>query len=365
MTVAENLRLAVAPEHLRRRDQNPATAMRSLLDDVHFLGHLEDRVSSLSVARRHLLELAKALAVSPRLLILDEPTAPLSQDSVELLFNSVRRLAATGTAVVYITHRLAEVREIADRVTVLRDGRLRGTSAVADISDEDLLALIIGRTLEATFPTKPTVAQDEEPLLRVEALSGHGFENLSFSARKGEIVGIAGVVGNGQTALLRALAGRASTSGSVNVAGEEFSRRARLKNAAYMPADRLTEGLMKDLNVRENSAMSALDALTVGPFVSPGARSSPSSDSCPSWLSGHRRSRRRSPLSPAETSRRSSWRGRCLPSRRSWSPTSRPRVLMSARARRSTGSFERSRPEECRSWWPRATRSSWKDCATG
>jgi ribose transport system ATP-binding protein len=269
MTVAENLRLAVAPEHLRRRDQNPATAMRSLLDDVHFLGHLEDRVSSLSVARRHLLELAKALAVSPRLLILDEPTAPLSQDSVELLFNSVRRLAATGTAVVYITHRLAEVREIADRVTVLRDGRLRGTSAVPDISDEDLLALIIGRTLEATFPTKPTVAQDEEPLLRVEALSGHGFENLSFSARKGEIVGIAGVVGNGQTALLRALAGRASTSGSVNVAGEEFSRRARLKNAAYMPADRLTEGLMKDLNVRENSAMSALDALTVGPFVSP------------------------------------------------------------------------------------------------
>ena len=76
MTVAENFRVAVAPDHLRRRDPNPATAMRSLLDDVHFLGHLEDRVSSLSVARRHLLELAKALAVSPRLLILDEPTAP-------------------------------------------------------------------------------------------------------------------------------------------------------------------------------------------------------------------------------------------------------------------------------------------------
>ena len=96
--------------------------MRSLLDDVNFLGHLEDRVSSLSVARRHLLELAKAFAVSPRLLILDEPTAPLSQDSVELLFTAVRKLAAGGTAVVYITHRLGEVREIADRVTVLRDG---------------------------------------------------------------------------------------------------------------------------------------------------------------------------------------------------------------------------------------------------
>ena len=146
--------------------------MRSLLDDVHFLGHLEDRVSSLSVARRHLLELAKAFAVSPRLLILDEPTAPLSQDSVELLFTAVRKLAADGTAVVYITHRLGEVREIADRVTVLRDGTLRGTAAVEDISDADLLAMIIGRTLEATFPPKHTSLDDEAPLLRVEGLSG-------------------------------------------------------------------------------------------------------------------------------------------------------------------------------------------------
>jgi ribose transport system ATP-binding protein len=268
MTVAENFRLAVAPEYLQRRDPSPATAMRSFLDDVHFLGHLEDRVSSLSVARRHLLELGKALAVSPRLLILDEPTAPLSQEYVELLFNSVRHLAAAGTAVVYITHRLAEVREIADRVTVLRDGRLRGTSLVGDISDEDLLALIVGRTLEATFPAKPAVPHDDEPTLRVDALSGNGFENISFDARKGEIIGIAGVVGNGQTALLRALAGRASASGSVNVSGRSLSRRARLKNAAYMPADRLTEGLMKDLNVRENSAMNALDALTIGPIMS-------------------------------------------------------------------------------------------------
>ena len=130
MTVAENIRVAVGVEHLRRRDPDATKAMRSLLDDVHFQGHLEDRVSSLSVAGRHLLELAKAYAVSPRLLILDEPTAPFSQDSVELLFTAVRRLAGDGTAVVYITHRLGEVREIAGRVTVLRDGAVRGTSAV-------------------------------------------------------------------------------------------------------------------------------------------------------------------------------------------------------------------------------------------
>jgi ribose transport system ATP-binding protein len=268
MTVAENILVSVGVGHLRRRNRDVTKAMRSLLDDVHFLGHLEDRVSSLGVARRHLLEIAKAFAASPRLLILDEPTAPLSQDSVELLFGFVRRLAAEGTAVVYITHRLAEVREIADRVTVLRDGTLRGTSAVKAISDADLLAMIIGRTLEASFPPKHSPNGDTALLLRVDELSGRGFENISLTAGEGEIVGIAGVVGNGQPALLRALAGLDPATGSVRVNGEELSRRRLLASAAYMPADRLTEGLMVELNVRENSAITALDRLTVGPVVS-------------------------------------------------------------------------------------------------
>jgi ribose transport system ATP-binding protein len=268
LTVAENIRVAVPPEHLQRRNPQSAKAMRSLLADVHFSGHLEDRVSSLSVAQRHLLELAKAFAVDPRLLILDEPTAPLSQDLVELLFNAVRAAANAGTAVVYITHRLAEVREIADRVTVLRDGKVRGTSPVPEVSDDELLALIVGRTLDATFPPKHVSQNDERPVLRVEGLSGRGFDDVSFSARKGEIVGIAGIVGNGQRALLRALAGLDKSTGSVSVGDKNLSRRAREENMAYMPADRLTEGLMVDLNVRENAALTALDRLTIGPFVS-------------------------------------------------------------------------------------------------
>jgi ribose transport system ATP-binding protein len=268
LTVAENIMVAVGLEHLQRRASDLTKAMRAVLDDVNFFGHLEDRVSSLSVARRHLLEIAKALAVSPRLLILDEPTAPLSQDSVELLFNVVRKFAAGGTAVVYITHRLGEVREIADRVTVLRDGTLRGTSAVREISDAELLALIVGRRLEASFPPKHVSVDGDEPLLRVDGLSGSGFQDISLTAGKGEIVGIGGVVGNGQAAFLRALAGRHSSTGSVVVDGQQLSRRRLFESAAYMPADRLTEGLMLDLNVRENAALSALGALRVGPFVS-------------------------------------------------------------------------------------------------
>ena len=269
MTVAENVRVAVAEEHLRRRDRDRTRAIRSLLADVHFAGDVEDRVSSLSVPQRHLLELAKAFAVSPRLLILDEPTAPFSQDSVELLFNAVRRRAAEGTAVVYITHRLAEVREIADRVTVLRDGKVRGTAAIGQISDAALLAMIIGRTLEATFPPKNVSQNNAAPLLEVDGLSGRGFADISFSAGKGDIVGIAGVVGNGQRSLLRALAGLDRTSsGSVTVGGKELSHRALLDSAAYVPGDRLAEGLMADLNVRENAAVTALDLFKAGPVVS-------------------------------------------------------------------------------------------------
>jgi ribose transport system ATP-binding protein len=243
--------------------------MRAMLDAVHFFGHLEDRVASLSVARRHLLELAKAFAVAPRLLILDEPTAPLSQDSVDLLFGIVRDLAARGTAVVYITHRLGEVREIADRVTVLRDGSVRGTSPVEEISDERLLALIVGRTLAAAFPPKVEPAETA-PILEVRGLSNDGFRDVSFEARRGEVVGIGGVVGNGQQAVLRALAGLDAAEGQVTIGGKSLSRRDLHRAAAYMPADRLSEGLMTELNVRENTALGALGQLRVGPVVSRG-----------------------------------------------------------------------------------------------
>ena len=160
MTVEENIRVAIPPSVLRAGGDERAT-MRSMLAGVGSTVHLADRVEELSVAQKHLLEIAKALVISPRLLILDEPTAPLGKDSVELLFRLVRAAAARGSAVVYITHRLAEVRELADRVTVLRDGKLRGTAQVDSITDDELLALIVGRQLDSTFPPKHTVSADE------------------------------------------------------------------------------------------------------------------------------------------------------------------------------------------------------------
>jgi ribose transport system ATP-binding protein len=267
MTVAENLRVAI-PRQILTSNGDERSAMREVLADVGFTAHLEDRVNGLTVAQKHLLELAKALALRPRLLILDEPTAPLGQDAVTLLFERVRSAARAGTAIVYITHRLAEVRQLADRVTVLRDGRKRGTVTVDEVTDDELLAMIVGRQLEYTFPPKHVPAADDTLLLEVSGLSGPGFSDVSLAGNRGEIIGVAGVVGNGQAELLRALSGLARHTGDVRIGDRAYSTKQLHDSSAYMPADRHHEGLMMTMSVRENAAVAALDRLRVGRFVS-------------------------------------------------------------------------------------------------
>ena len=267
MTVAENVRVAL-PQVVSPAGRESRTEIRQILDEVGFKPHLEDRVDSLSVVDKHLLELAKALAVKPAVLILDEPTAPLDQESVEMLFAHVRRVAEGGSAVIYITHRLAEVRVVADRVTILRDGEVRGVSSVEAISDDELLRLIIGRRLESAFPPKLDGAATSGSVLEINDLEGGAFTGISLSAGPGEIVGVAGIVGNGQSELLRALAGLERFNGTVTIAGTQYSAADLRAKSAYMPPDRHTEALMMSLTVRENAAVSALRRFTRGPFVS-------------------------------------------------------------------------------------------------
>jgi ribose transport system ATP-binding protein len=267
MTVLENLRVALPPE-VFRSGESAETIATAMLKDVNLSVHLDDRVDDLTVAQKHLLEIAKALALKPSVLVLDEPTAPLGQASVDLLFARVRAVVASGTAVVYITHRMAEVRELADRVTVLRDGRLRGTSRVSEITDHELLTMIVGRELESTFPPKHVAGADDAVNFRLKNLSGEGFTNVSASVKRGEILGIAGVVGNGQSELLRALAGLDSFDGAIEVGGRSLSGSELLNEAAYMPADRHREGLMMTLTVGENAAISALKRFRAGGLLS-------------------------------------------------------------------------------------------------
>src|SRR5246500_766639 len=157
-----------------------------MLERVGLHVPLRMRADALTVAQKHLLEIAKALAIKPKVLLLDEPTASLDRDSTEMLFERIRGVVKTGTSVIYITHRLAELRQIADRVTVLRDGRVRGVALVADVTDENLLSMIVGRALGSTFPPKANGAS--EPVnFSVRSLCGQTFRNVSFDVSRGEI----------------------------------------------------------------------------------------------------------------------------------------------------------------------------------
>lgn len=266
LSIEENFKISV-PEKYLQTAGSPAETIRKLLDDFGFTVGIKDRVENLSIAQQHLLDLAKAFAVSPKVLILDEPTAPLGQESVEILFNRVKKIAASGTAVVYITHRLAEVRELANRVTVLRDGKWRGVKEISDITDDEIMTLIVGRELESTFPSKYHGTGTNNEFLKISGISGSDFQDVSLVANKGEIIGISGIVGNGQSQLLRAIAGIDKFSGTIEVNSVVKSGKQLLNDAAYLPADRHGEGLMMSLSVRENSAVSALNKFTNGIFL--------------------------------------------------------------------------------------------------
>lgn len=264
LSVFENLRVALPePVFAGRPAQQVAQEM---LDAVGLRVPLRLRAEALTVAQKHLLEIAKALAVKPKALILDEPTASLDQDATDMLFGRIREVVKTGTSVIYITHRLAELRQIAQRVTVLRDGRVRGSALVNEISDAGLLSMIVGRTLGSTFPRKAQ-GKAEDVSLSVSSLTGRGFKDVTFDVEKGHIIGIAGVAGNGQSELMRALAGLQHSEGTVALHGAALSSRALLGKAAYMPSDRHTEGLASGLTVRENASFGALEKFASGGIV--------------------------------------------------------------------------------------------------
>jgi ribose transport system permease protein/ribose transport system ATP-binding protein len=220
------------------------------------------RVSELSVADRQLVEIAKALALEPKVLVLDEPTESLTPAESAVLFDQVRAITAAGTAVVYISHRLPEVQRIADRITVLRDGETRGTVAAAGVSEAEILRLIIGRAVDAAFPPKARLTPGTEPLLSVRGLSGPRFHDVSLDVRPGEIVGLAGVEGNGQREFLRALAGLMRASGEVTLAGARVPLgdpgKVQRAGIVHLPGDRHAEGVLLPLSVRENTSLLAL-----------------------------------------------------------------------------------------------------------
>lgn len=232
------------------------------------------RVSDLTVEQRFVVEIAKALAVKPRVLVLDEPTEHLNNDEVQRLFRRVRELTAASAAVVYISHRIPEVKEIADRITVLRDGRVRGTFDAEDVSESQIIELVVGRALDTVFPVKGSVAGSitAEDRLVIDGLNGRHFHDIALTVKAGEIVGLAGVQGNGQEELIRALAGVEPATGSLTISGRSVrlgSHVAAAKaGAVYVPSDRHGEGVFLPMTVGENIAMKVLGRVSRAGIIS-------------------------------------------------------------------------------------------------
>ena len=264
LTVTENLVLSMPPGR-RPPMSGAASWSRDRLAVV--AAHIDPRarVSELSVAEHQLLEIARALALDAQVLILDEPTESLTAAESERLFERIADIRASGAAIVYISHRLPEVKRIADRLTVLRDGEGRGTFGAQDVSETDILRLIVGRSIDRVFPARADLAAlaGAEPLLVVDGLAGGRFHGVDLAVRPGEIVGLAGVEGNGQREFLRALGGMSRvTSGTVAVRGTPVllgdPRRTLEAGIVHLPGDRHREGVFLPLNVRENLSLQSL-----------------------------------------------------------------------------------------------------------
>ncbi|QSR28804.1 ABC transporter ATP-binding protein [Nocardioides aromaticivorans] len=277
LTVAENMALAMPAEHRPAVGEQVRWA-RQVLSDWSTVARIDPRipVRELRPDARFVVEISRALAEDPKVLILDEPTEHLLPPAVEELFKLVNQHVERGGAVVYISHRLGEVKRIADRVSVLRDGALVGTFDASTMSEQDVINLVVGRELEAPEPRSERIAAGEVrgELLTVKGFSGHEFHDVGFSVRAGEIVGFAGIEGQGQREVLRALAGLTDGSGTIEVGGRPVSTRsvaaARRGGISYLPQDRHNEGVFPGLSLRENAAASALGSFSTLGFVSGG-----------------------------------------------------------------------------------------------
>ncbi|MGD9483099.1 sugar ABC transporter ATP-binding protein [Streptomyces sp. TRM70308] len=274
LTVAENLFLGRPPRRFGLVDRARMEAdAADLLARVGVDVSPRARLRELGVARRQMVEIAKALSVRARVLVMDEPTAVLTGGEVERLFAIVRRLRADGVGVVFITHKLEEVAELGDRVTVLRDGRSVARVPAGTDRDE-LVRLMVGRSIEAQYPReRGPVDADGPPLLRVRGLRRAGaFDGVGFEVRGGEVVGLAGLVGAGRTEVVRAVFGAdAYDHGSVHVRGAPLPRHDVAASLAagvgFVPEDRKGQGLVLGASVGENLGLVTLRRASRGGLV--------------------------------------------------------------------------------------------------
>ena len=266
LSIAENIFLGHLPPkgigvdwgQVKRRS-------REILDTLGVSLSVDTMVSTLSVAEQQLVEIAKSLNRKTRILIMDEPSAVLGEKDLEKLFEVVRSLQKQGIGIIYISHRLKEIFELADEVTVLKDGRYIDTRLVSEVTMDDLVKLMIGRDLKDVYPKREPAAGDT--LLEVKNVSQSKLvHDCSFTLRAGEIIGFAGITGSGRTELVRAIFGADPCRGEMFISGKPYKPRSPAdaigRGVALVTEDRKAQGLFLKLNVAINTTISGLKHLT-------------------------------------------------------------------------------------------------------
>jgi rhamnose transport system ATP-binding protein len=289
LTVAENIFMGHAPKRsigpFKLVDWNTInTRAQEILAslNIHDMD-VRRKVGSLNVGNRQRVEIAKALSINARVLIMDEPTAALTEADVERLFDIVRLLKQRGVGIIYISHRLQEVFELADRVTVLRDGQYVNTKLVSETREPELVSMMVGRTIDNLFPKLP--GNPSKTVLEVRSLNrAPTTQNISFTVRAGEIVGMAGLVGSGRSELAQVIFGiTPADSGDILIDGQKVNIRgpgqAVKLGIAYVPEDRGTQGLIRQMNIRENASLAVLRSLSRASFINFGGERTLARDS--------------------------------------------------------------------------------------
>ncbi len=225
----------------------------------------ETLVAELSIGKQQMVEIAKALSINARVIIMDEPTGALTEKETESLFNVIRELRKEGRSIVYISHRLKEIFEICDDVTVLRDGQFIGEYPITELNEDKIIELMVGRTLSEQFPRVD--CEPGDTALEVRNLNSPLVKNISFEVKRGEIIGVAGLMGSGRTELARTLYGLyRKSSGEIFIDGKDVDIKspgqAIRSGLVYVSEDRKSNGVVLGLSVKENISLSVLQKLT-------------------------------------------------------------------------------------------------------
>lgn len=274
LTVAQNIFIGRESAGFFVNDREINKKTQKLIDDFNINIKPTDKVMSLSVGKLQMVEIARAMSYEhTKILILDEPTAALSEKETEELFEKVRMLKEKGVSVIFISHRMAELKQIADRITIMRDGEYISTVNSGDCSIEKIIQMMVGRKVEQNVKSKSEVKESTPVVMEVRNLCSAVVKDVSFNLRKGEILGFAGLVGAGRTEVMRLIFGADSMeSGEMFINGQEVRIRtpkdAVRNGIGYLSEDRKRYGLALDLSVRDNIILGSIDKFTTMKLIS-------------------------------------------------------------------------------------------------